>query len=194
MTSLGIPALSGPLEVHPLWCKRWAPALTDPILRERITSDMRFMGRIFRDLTGIEVDAKGSEAADSDTLHTIERFGQEGFLRRVGLMWLAPRLVLCLMDRATRDACGRLSTVEIRDVIAFRDHIEPSRVARLPDVEGVTAQGRLCLIAWALGLASPISARLRLSLSPQDILSIDQANERAELFGGILRREEAGHL
>lgn len=190
MTALALPALIGPLKLHDGWSVHWAPDLKDSVLRNAIFQSPRFAERIVRDLLGENAVAVTDPDQLKDAAQHLLDYGTPENLRMLGLMWLAPRLMLCLLDPMTRNVCGPLEKSEVAQILKYRDHTDIQNIPNVPGSEGVIGHGRDCLLAWVLALPTPISGRLRAQLPPVVPSGISHTSERAALFDLVLSDAE----
>lgn len=175
-----------PSAIHPAWAESWAPDLTDPALRQALITSGRFNDRIAAALlseTDLSIDKRESDHA---TVRSINACGTPEHMRYTALMWLAPRLVLCLASPATRLACGPLERGELADIVRFRNHAPVEAIGMLPAEDKLHEEGWKCLVAWVLSQKNGVAARLTLQLAPGAEQEIDRIDARTALMDRVM--------
>lgn len=167
----------------------WAPDLTDKRLKTAIFSDVRFADRIVADLFGVGAANLPAVRDEFETLtDQLDLLRKPERLRRIGLCWMAPRMVHALLDKRKRDICGTLGPEDVADIMAFRDHAQMDSLPPLPEPEGLVNEGKLCLISWLLSKPDLSAKRLLMQFPPTDYEGVAVEDQRALVFSACLKR------
>ncbi|TLP55329.1 hypothetical protein FEE96_22920 [Parasedimentitalea maritima] len=183
-----MPIAENSFAVHPEWLVTMVPGITDKRLRSEIFEDEAFFKRLLSEqhpllaFPDLQTEEKVKQITD-----VVSSAITEKNLRRIGLSWLAPRLILCLFTRETRTICGNLSVQDLDLVRKFHDHVDPSVIPTIPDVQSIEREGVHCFLAWAKGFPAPVAEHLKLLVSPISPQFSSNIEKRKMLFERFLR-------
>lgn len=190
MTSVRVHSGAEPREIHPAWLSRALPDIADAGLREAILGADRFAGRIADILLGTPSngDAPAETGAKLDpALARLLDHLEPSFLIRVGQLWLAPLLATRILAPLGRSGHGLDDRQNLRLVLQYRDHADPSLRGELPAEPDYAQEGGLCVVAWLQQRSgTPAADRTRLTLAPATAPEGPVTAARATLVDRIL--------
>ena len=188
MIALRLSPTSKPHAVHPEWCARALPDVTDPDLRAALLGAERFAERI---LSGLIQQAFGRPsvpgAAPDPRLEDLASMLDDAVLARLGRFWFAPVLSAALLAAGLRSGWGVEDRDTLRRIMSYRDHASADLIGPLPQPPDFSAAGAACLHAWLDTMpAGEAPDRMRLLLPPRRAVDRPLSGRRAALVERVL--------
>ncbi|MEO0932020.1 MAG: hypothetical protein AAFY14_15465 [Pseudomonadota bacterium] len=175
-----------PRAIHRDWINTCVPDVTDPDMRDAMLSNPRIADRLVATLLN-KVSGTAPSIPEHSELSpceaTLFSSVDDGFLRRVGLIWLAPLVAPTLLCACPTELTEQFTRDDLRLVLDFQDHqqmVAPDRPLEAQDFEN---EGEACVSAWLQTRNTDLADRMRLTVTRR---RIRQVAERAIFLGQLL--------